>query len=446
MILGILYFKNPKWAWYLVIGEILLGGSGHYLELFGLSIRTVLIGFFMFLWLSNLIGNQNLKKTLNFHGPLTIIISLLFLILFFAIGNGIYNGHEFRNVIGDFIPFTFFLLLFPSYYFFKDTKSQEYLVRLLTVFIVGTAIFSAVTFGLFSSGISEIHQPFYKWYRDIDVGKITDMQTGFFRIVETTHLIIIPLILLISSLLMRKEKHNKMWYIMLGLLAFILITNLSRGYFLALAIGLLILKYKHKWLPWLKVCAILTVMIIMIFSGTNWLASGGKTLGWELFGLRVKSFTSPEIEISTETRMLKLPIILNSIKDNPLLGTGLGAQLSFLNTATNETEKSGHFDWGYLEMWVEIGLLGLIILTGLYILAIYELIRKIKNIPDWHDFDVGLIAGLVAFLIMNITIAALFHVFGLLFLVFALTIAIKHTSIFDRTTTVLYQVFNRLSS
>src|SRR3989338_5069710 len=49
-ILGIVFFKNPDWAWVLVLGEIFLGGSGHLFEFFGLSLRTLFILTFLFLW------------------------------------------------------------------------------------------------------------------------------------------------------------------------------------------------------------------------------------------------------------------------------------------------------------------------------------------------------------------------------------------------------------
>ena len=91
-----------------------------------------------------------------------------------------------------------------------------------------------------------------------------------------------------------------------------------------------------------------------------------------------------------------------------------------------------------------MGIFGALLLLTLYIYAAGLLVKKIKTIPDWHDFDVGLLAGLVAFFIMNITVASLFHVFGIFFLIFALTIALKYTVIFEQTTVLLYRVFNRL--
>ncbi|MFZ2189800.1 MAG: O-antigen ligase family protein [Candidatus Magasanikiibacteriota bacterium] len=443
MILGILYFKNPNWAWGLVLGEILLGGSGHYLEFLGLSIRTVLIFFFMFLWLAQLIGEQTFHKIFDVHSRVNYILIILFLILGFAVGNGLYNGHEFKKVVGDLMPFAFLLLTFPSYHLFANEKTQKYLIRLIMVFILGTAIFSLITFALFSLHITELHLDFYQWYRDVDMGKITDMTQGFFRIVEPAHLLVVPFILLITSLRMRDEKHNKMWLIFLTLLIIILVLNLSRGYFLALLVGLLVLKYKHKWKNWFKECFVTILLIGIVFSSIHFLASGNKSLGWDLFGLRIKSMAVPSLEVSTDTRMMILPVILDTITANPILGVGLGASITFLNTATYESITTTQFDWGYLEMWAETGIFGLIILTALYMFVAYKLIIKIKNIPDWHDFDIGLLAGITAFLIMNITIPALFHVYGILFLVFVGTIALKHTLIFDQTTTLLYQIFNR---
>ncbi|MBU2542382.1 O-antigen ligase family protein [Patescibacteria group bacterium] len=444
MLLGILYFKNPDWAWMLVLGEIFLGGSGHYLEFVGLSIRTLFIGFFLFLWASQHLGQKILISRLKIHKYLNWLISFLFLTLFFSFLNGIYHGHVASRVIQDFMPFTFLLLIFPSYHLFKNPKIQEYLVRLLIVFVIGTAIFSIITFIIFSLGLTEIHEPFYNWYRMIDVGKITYMGHGFFRIVEASHLIIVPLILIITSLLMRNEKHHKMWRLLLLCSVIILVLNLSRGYFLALIIGLLVLKYKHNWIKWLKESLFVIILITVVFSGVSFTASGGTTFGWELFGLRLKSFIEPTIEISTNTRMMILPRILDVIKANPIGGVGLGAVITFTNYDTYESITTPAFDWGYFEMWAEMGLIGSLALIFLYCFAGYALYKKIKTIPDWHDFDVGLLAGIIAFLVMNITMAALFHVFGILFLIFTLTIATKYTSIFDRTTALLYQIFNRI--
>jgi len=127
-----------------------------------------------------------------------------------------------------------------------------------------------------------------------------------------------------------------------------------------------------------------------------------------------------------------------------LLGVGLGATVTFLNTYTYQYITTGQFDWGYLEMWAELGVGGALFLLLLYLFGTYQLIKKIRHLPDWPDFDVGLLAGLIALLVMNVAMPALFHIFGILFLTFTLAVGLKQTTIFDRTTKVLYQIFNHL--
>lgn len=445
MLLGILYFKNPAWAMLLVISEILLGGSGQYFQMADLSLRTLFIVFFFFLWFSHNWGQEMLKARLAQLPPkLTILLLLFITSLLASIFIAINYNHAVKAVIQDLVSFLFLVLLYPASHLLSDQKSQEYLIRLLAVFIMGTAIFSTLTFVLFSAGVSVLQDPFYLWFRWVDAGKITDLGNHFFRIVEASHLLIVPLILLITSLLMRDEKHNKMWRIFRWLAILILVLNLSRGYFLALLVGLLILKYKHKFRKWFFESFKTCFWVVFIFTVVSLMASGGKTMGWEQLGVRVQSLVKPTLEISAATRMMKLSIILEQITAHPIFGTGLGSTITFYNSLTTITETTSNYDWGYLEMWAEMGVFGALLLIALYVYTAGLLIKKIKTIPDWHDFDVGLLAGIVAFLIMNITIAALFHVFGIFFLVFALSIALKQTAIFNQTTTLLYRVFNRL--
>ncbi|KKQ28130.1 MAG: hypothetical protein US42_C0002G0085 [Candidatus Magasanikbacteria bacterium GW2011_GWC2_37_14] len=444
MLLGILYFKKPEYAWYLVLGELFLGGGGHFLEISGLSIRTIFICFFLFLWLMQHLGQNTLKEKLLTKTPLIYFLSIFFVFLIFSVFNGLENGHSLRLIFQDLIPYSLLFLIFPSNHLFSEEKTQNYFVRLLFVFIIGNALFSLITFALFSSGLNTIHDIFYTWYRDVNIGKITDLYNGFFRIVEPEHLLITPLILLITSLLMRDERHHKMWRVIRFFALTIFCLNFSRTYFLALGAGLIILKYKHSFIKWLRECFTVVILLSLIFISVNFIASGGNSLGLELVGLRAQSLINPEIELSSNTRMLILPVINTLILIHPIIGSGLGATVTFFDNNIFNTVTTSNFDWGYLEMWAELGIFGALLLVALYLFVAAILIMKIKTIPDWHDFDVGLLAGIVAFLVMNITMPALFHVYGILFLLLVLTLALKNTTVYEQTTKTLYKVFNRL--
>ncbi len=445
MLLGILYFKNPDWALYLVIMEMFLGGSGHFLEFVGLSIRTMMIGFYLFLWLADQIGNHALKQKININSSLGVLLIVFCVFLFLSAVNGFLHNNSAVYIIQNIIPYFFLILLFPSFHIFQDERTQRFLVRNLLVFIIGSAFLSLAIFIFYSGGFGALQDGFYHWYRDIALGKITNIGNGFFRIVEPEHLLLVPFILILTSLLMRDEKHHIMWRIIAICALIPLAINLSRGYFLALAIGLLVLKYKHRFHRWLIVSLSTLGILLLIFITLSLLASQGQTMGLELLGIRIISLTNPQIEISTATRMMILPNILEIIKNNPLLGAGLGSTVTFFNSLIYDQVTTRQFDWGYLQMWVELGLFGLLSFLSIVFFAISRLMQKIRSYADYHDFDVGLLAGLIAFLIINITAPALFHIFGIVYIIFASTIALKpDQNTFQRLIDILYQVFRRL--
>jgi len=446
LLLGILYFKNPDWAFYLVIGEIFLGGGGHYLEFLGLSIRTLLIGTFLILWTLHTVSQGIIREHVHLEKHLSIFLIVFYFLLVISVINGLYHGHPMGVIIQDLMPFLYLPLIFPAFHLLSRESAQEYFTRLIIAFIIGSAIFSVFTFVLFSTGIAELQEPFYKWFRDVSLGKITNMGNNFFRIVLPEHLLMTPIVLIISSLLMRDEKHHKMWRILLFLSTMILVLNFSRVYLLALVAGLVILKYKHRWKRWLIVSATTLGLFFLIFASFSILASGGKSLGEELFGTRVASLATPDIEASSANRMMMLPSIFEIIKSAPILGVGLGASVTFLNTKTYELVTSRQFDWGYLEMMAELGTLRTLALLALIFFGAWKLMEKIKHAPDWHDFYVGLLGGIMAMLVTNLTSPALFHVFGIIFFVLILAIAIKPMDIFEKLITLLYRIFNRVKS
>ncbi|PIR03128.1 MAG: hypothetical protein COV60_01975 [Candidatus Magasanikbacteria bacterium CG11_big_fil_rev_8_21_14_0_20_43_7] len=445
MVLGIVYFKESHYGWYIILGELFLGGSGHFLEFFGLSIRTLLIFTFLFLWITHHAISNEFRFRLHIKHKIFYVFFPLAFFITLAVILGIYHGHGLHSVIQDAIPFSYFVLLLPFYHYFYKEKTQEHLVRLLFVFLLGSAIFALFTYILFSTGLSEVNaSQYYTWFRDVAMGKITDMGNGFFRIVTPEHLLVVPSVLLISSLLMRKEKHNVLWYIFLSLALLVLVLDLSRTYMIALAVGMLVLKYKHTALRWLRVTVFSAGIFLGFFFLLNMVSSGLQSTGLELLGVRFASIGNPSLEESTYTRLALLEPIGKLISAHPLLGNGLGAHVSFFAPISYQHITTTQFDWGYLELVAELGAVGFLALLAILLLTLFELILKIQSLSGYHDFYVGLLAGLIAFLVMTVTSPALFHVFGIFYLTLVLVVAMKPTETFQRTLVVLYRVFNKV--
>ena len=444
MIFGIVYFTETHYGWYILLGELFLGGSGHFLTFFGLSIRTLLIITFMFLWLVHHATSRHYKFRLHIKHKIFYTFFPFAFFITLAVGTGLFNGHALPNVIQDALPFSYFVLLLPFYHYFYKENIQEHLVRLLFVFMLGCAIFALFTYVLFVTSTAGVESSlYYTWFTDVAKGEITAMGNGFFRIVTPEHLLLVPGALMMASLLMRDEKHHKYWYGFLALALLTLVLDFSRTYFIALAVGFLILKYKHNVKNWLSVTAMSVGIFVGMFLLLNIFSSGFRSAGFELLGLRIASIGNPAIEVSAYTRMALLEPIGTLISEKPLFGSGLGASVSFIVPHTYEYLTTTEFHWGYLELLAELGTIGFISFLAIIILALYELMIKIESLSDYHDFYVGLLAGLGAFLVMTVTSPALFHVFGIFYLTIVLVMAMKHINVFERTLTILYRIFNK---
>ncbi len=410
-----LYKKSPLFAFFLLLTEIALGGTGHFISFFGISLRTCLtllfLSFFYFF---------ERKKITSIHLPQGewIATIVFFSSIILSIVLGYFHGHRAQYIIQDTIPFLSFGLILPFVIYWKEIITARYTHTLASVFIFGNTIFSAITLGLFSFGITYLHDPYYKWYRDIASGKITDMGTGFFRIVLPEHALLIPIVLIITSLLIKKPQQTYLRILQICSL-FVLTINFSRIYFLSLCIGLLFLVSKDTIKKWFKEVVIFLCLILTLFSFTHSTVSRDHSFGFELFGDRASSIINPGSEISSATRLTLLPEIIKKITASPVFGSGLGDTVRFTNPESGAIQETRQFDWGYFELWAEMGFVGLASLLFLILFPIYTVWRN-PNLLSPEYMTQGSIAGCIGLLVVTLTTPVLFHVFGTVYIAFFL--------------------------
>lgn len=445
MTLGITYFKSQEHAWMIVLTEMFLGGSGHMFEFFGLSIRTILIITFICLWVFFALSNTQYRMQIKLPHRLFKLSVPLFIIVFASALIGLLLRNPAAFVLQDVIPYVFLLLLLPSFHLFKKDFMQHYIIRLMIVFLISSALLAIIAFVLYSTGVQEIHDPLYKWFRDVAAGKITQLSPFFYRIVLPEHLLITPAVLVVLSLLMRDERHHKMWRFLAISGLVILVINFSRSYLLGLAAGMLVLKYTHTFKKWIKEGLWATMVFLVIFFGINLAASLGTDSGFSILANRTASIVNPAIEQSSLTRTQLLEPIFQTIRQHPIIGNGLGATITYIDSKTFSPVRTNQFDWGYLEMLAELGPLGFLYFLTVIGFILFEFIKKINLTPDYHDLKVGLLAGFIALLVINITTPALFHVFGIFYMIFVTSFISKPLAMFDNVTTLLYRVFNKIA-
>ena len=402
-------------GWYIVAAELILGGSGLFLQAFGITIRSLLLitGLVIYFW-------QTRTEILKPDKTKLIIIELL-AITALGVARGIFFGNAGAQVISDAIPYLFLLYYFPLRGLIKDEAWKKWCFMALLATVLGQAIFILLTYMGFTGGLFHLQDTFYHWYRDIDAGKITLVSYNFYRLVLNEQLLLIPALLLfiyraIAGKISAKGGSASGWkkpeYFILGLL-FVLSLNLTRIYIVALFAGMLALFSRRNWKRWLAVSLGSSFTFLIIFSLLFLVSSGGKSFGLEVFGLRLQSIVTPNLEESSFSRILLLPKIFDQILEHPFLGSGLGSTVTVFSPTLKTDIGTTNYDWGYLEILAELGVIGL----SVWLLFIYYAAAGQKNRPRWQ------IASLISLLIINLTSPAVFHVFGITFLAFLLALS-----------------------
>jgi len=278
----------------------------------------------------------------------------------------------------------------------------------------------------FSHNITSITSELYRWTRVTGVGEITQMQGGFYRIFFQSHIFILiglfVFILLLTKIINKEEENDKKliisspaialaaagYFLLLTLLLSIVLISFSRSFWVGLIIGLLIywfidlLVYKTSWKKLfqisgtLLICAIMSIgLIIAIVKFPYPNPTGGFSTA-ELLSERAGQISG---EAGVSSRWALLPELWDEIKQSPILGQGFGATVTYKSSDPRVLESSPTgeyttyaFEWGWLDIWLKLGLLGLIsylaLLTKIIIDGIFRNKAKDKII---YGLTIGLI-------------------------------------------------------
>ena len=430
ILLLVIYFiwKKDIHGWLIIVAEILLGGGGGFLSIGPISLRTCLLAASLIIFFGQLIKEKRGKITIADNRAAVLLFFALILWAWVSAKIGFGHHHDAQLVFADFIPYLFFLYYFPLRELWGEEKFRLTCFQMLIAAIIGNAILTLFTFIGFSSGLFAVQGAYYHWFRDVAGGKITALDFNFYRIVLNEHLLLAPLLLLAiwgviaknrkeqalpchcEEAPIRRRRSNPIAIAMTLALMAILSVNITRIYLIAFFVGLFFLFTRQNWKRWLVVSLASLACFCLTFTAIHLAASRGQSLGWELFGLRLQSIASPQIEDSALSRMILLPKIWEKIKTAPIFGQGLGDTVTAFSPIFKQNITTPHFDWGWLEIWAEMGAAGLLVWLALIIYLFISLIKKTALEKPFY------LAALSALLVINITSPALFHVFGVIFL------------------------------
>jgi hypothetical protein len=394
----------------IALAELMIGSMGY---LFYTNIAEIDISFRMaiwliiiFVWLGKeffaLIRNKKNGEGISFQLKRIILFASKgylgsFVILFIFIGWGVIRGWltngSLEHIFLDFNGFLFFALIFPAYRIASYYRINDLISTTLQIFASGliwVALKSLALLFVFSHSSNFNIELIYSWIRDTGVGEITRMQEGIYRIFFQSHIFtIIGLVLFLFAFNYFLFHNNKTlkenlsdhkikllsFFIGASSLAAVSIISFSRSLWLGLIAGLLLWGYatirEYGWkklsisLTSLFFIIILSFAMITAITSFPYPAPTGQYSSSRAISSRTQDTLHGGAAVSS--RWALLVQLWPNIKENPIMGQGFGSTITYKSSDPRVLEKDPEgnyttftFEWGWLDIWFKLGILGLI--------------------------------------------------------------------------------------
>ncbi|MFH1773141.1 MAG: O-antigen ligase family protein [Patescibacteria group bacterium] len=400
---------------------------------FWLVIISVWLGKTVVAW----IKNKKLSIAFCKSNYYSYFITFFIFIIWGAV-NGLIKHNQLDNLFFDFNAWLYFALIFPIYEILQQEKNIQ---------LIGQAFIASITwvglktlFLLFVFSHNLIIAPFvlYGWIRNTGVGEITQIQNNFFRIFFQSHIFVLVAFFIFSMILV-KLINDKTWqqnfklffinFLLLILSLTTILSSFSRSFWLGLIGGVL-----ACWLIWLLIIkinfkqfllfnclwlltAIFSISLVIIIVKFPYPTSVGNFNITNVFTDRVSQLTG---KAGISSRWALLPKLWQKIVKAPILGQGFGATVTYQTSDPRilEYNPSGKyttyaFEWGWLDVWLKLGLFGILAYLFLFVKIIFD------NIKINSYFSLSLIVSLTVVMIVNISSPYINHPLGIGFLILA---------------------------
>ncbi|MEA3398141.1 MAG: O-antigen ligase family protein [Patescibacteria group bacterium] len=436
---------------YMALTELFIGSKGHLFSFtiddFTISIRIGLWIIIMSVWAIKLLirccgdSRGQSKQWLEHFTKHKFLpyFAILFAFIAWGLINGWLNNNDLKNIFYDFNGWLYFTYLFPLYLIFKNNPSAQFkkIWQLLLAAAIWLSAKSLILLFIFSHNMTGAARIAYRWVRDTGVGEITLIQGGFYRVFFQSHIYVLIaffVFFLFAVITFKKTNFLNKKY---GLIFFFLILfsainllNFSRSNWAGIIFCLLFaFAFIFKKYGWQK---IIIAALVLFFST---LLSFGLVVGIvkfpypnplggfdtaSLISQRASQFTD---EAGISSRWSLYPELWQKIKFSPILGQGFGTTVTYVSSDPRVLENSPDgkyttyaFEWGWSDIWLKLGIFGLIIYIALVIKII--IIGLVENKEQKANINLiilknGLTFGLTAIVIISFFSPYLNHPLGI---------------------------------
>lgn len=432
----LLALKNLELGLAVAFAELFANSHGHLMFAsvsgFQIGLRMAVFVAVMLAWLVLVIaGKQKLicsTNKLKIFIPLFIAVALGFIIGFIQNGVG--------DAFADGNAYFYLAYIFPILSSQWSATNRRMILQVLTASAVYIVVLTSGLLYLFSHFLDQAFMgEVYRFIRDTRTGEMTQMDSGIFRIFIQAQLTAVIAFLVFTPFLWIKKIGRNAWLctlVVLSLMFSVILISLSRSFWvglLAAALAFVVLLVKFLWPGWpqvgkaigshllSKILAIVILGLVILFPIPK------PTLSLSDLTSVLSSRSSTVSDSAIDSRWKLLDPMLGQIKQAPLLGSGFGQKVEFITDdprirAANPDGlyQTYSMEWGWLELWLKMGLLGPLAFLFLYAMLVRGLWPYLFSKNAW--VGLGLISSLTLIFATHVFSPYLNHPLGLGFILF----------------------------
>ncbi|MBI3956661.1 MAG: O-antigen ligase family protein [Candidatus Kerfeldbacteria bacterium] len=417
-------------AFYILLAELFAGSQGRSFSAvlggFSFSLRMGLFAVLLLLWL---VFRARFDIRRAFRTPIGWWLLVLVLVICLGIVLGLAGGNNTKFL---YLDVNGMLYALGAVFFFSAIRSRDHIqnvLQILAASLAFSALFALVLFLFFSHG-SQFVPEVYRWVRDTRMFEITGLGGRYYRIFSQTHIFAPIGALLFASLYATalKKQDRRRALLMMFLSVFLLVVSFSRSFLAAALMSLVVLlmalaKIFH-W-PTRKIIGFLVGVVIVIALNVGLLFGLAALIGKTSLTVSLSALEERTTDVSqpgvASRYGLFLPLLKASLHQ-PILGSGWGTTITYQTADPRIIASSGGlyttfaFEWGYLDLLLKIGLLGLLVSIGIFTAFLVELRQLLRQSTHDSGLVVGFGLGIIALFLTHAFTPYLNHPTGIGFL------------------------------
>lgn len=435
--------SDLRWGLLAALVELIIGSHGYLFSFHsGSTLISLRMGIFMAVMLAWVVYVlrydgwaefwQRLKGFPFFKAYLWLALAVGWGVIW-----GLVRGNNFGYLFLDFNNWLFFLYLFPLISLTSVFQQATFQRQLRAVALASLSWLAFKTFFLlyvFSHQFVWALPELYKWVRDTRIGEVTAMGRNFYRIfLQSQIYALLGFLFFLPAVTLRQiePKRRRIYYFTFEvLLLAVIIISFSRSFWVAWVAAVFIYLV---WLAWRQRKQLLVAGLNLV--GLILLGGAAVVLilhlppqisGGDLGNLITQRTT--QIEAAGSSRLNMLKPLTQAIARHPVVGSGFGTTVTYRSldprvlstTAGASGEYTTYaFEWSYLDLWLKLGWLGLLI----YLWLLAKILQAL-----WHSgrptvFSLGLGLALLALIVLNVFTPYLNHPLGIGFVLMASLLA-----------------------